>query len=295
MIRPAAFNFNEETAPTNVFQKRSGGEAEAAASLIQEQAILEFDNLVNLLRSEGVHVHVLEDDNQNTPDSIFPNNWFISFSGGNIFLSSMEANNRRLERRKFLADLLHINATERIELYDFSHFEKEGKFLEGTGVLILDRNERIAYASISSRCDATLVKRFCEHYAYTPITFHATHESTPIYHTNVMMALGNKMAHISLESIQDASERQATRDALERSGKEINELSTAQVASFAGNMLELRGHTSLTLMSETAFNSLSGAQRTRINRHSKIIQANIQTIERYGGGSVRCMVAEIFR
>jgi hypothetical protein len=290
MIRPVNFGFNEQTAGSNAFQVKAEGEH------IHRQALQEFDNMVAKLRSEGIDVTVIQDTpSPATPDSIFPNNW-ISFHGdGTVYLYPMQAENRRAERRReILRDLKNSFRIENIQ--DLSFFENDDKFLEGTGSMVLDRENKIAYACLSPRTNTEVLSKFCEMEGYSVCCFHAADsKGIAIYHTNVMMCIGEEFAVICLESIEDQQERQQVINSLENSGKEIVEISFVQMAQFAGNMLNLKSTSgeSLLVMSERAFKSLTEQQVQQLEKYTRLVYFPIETIENNGGGSARCMIAEI--
>lgn len=291
MIRPVNFGFNEETAASNAFQKRSRDE-----SAINQKAQLEFDGLVSTLRNNGVTVTVIEDTPAPyTPDSIFPNNWVSFHADGTVFLYPMQAENRRLERREdIIAKLEDEFAIKHI--IDLSRFERDNKFLEGTGSMVLDRENKTAYACISPRTDRDVLNLFCEQTGYTAVTFDAVDlHGKAIYHTNVLMCMGTKFAVICLDSIPNPHEKIVVRESLMATNKEIIDISFDQMNSFAGNMLEIRNNKgeSLIAMSQNAFNALDEDQRTALQKFGKLIYADINTIETNGGGSARCMMAEV--
>lgn len=291
MIRPVNFGFNEQTAGSNAFQNRN-----AEQQQVQDRALKEFDNLVNVLRENDVEVIVVDDTPEpHTPDSIFPNNWVSFHQDGNVFLYPMMAENRRLERREDiimdLEDEFKIN-----RIIDLSRFEHEHKFLEGTGSMVLDRENKIAYACISPRTDRGLLAIFCEQTGYKEVSFNAFDEhAQPIYHTNVLMCIGSKFAVICLDSITDDYERNDVISILKLTHKEIINISFSQLNQFAGNMLELKNKAgeSLLVMSENAYQSLNEDQKICLEKHCKLIHADIKTIENNGGGSARCMIAEV--
>ncbi len=292
MIEPVAFGFNAQTATNNYFQKNTG---EA-----QSQALSEFTTMVAKLRDNGVNVIVVKDTKiPHTPDSIFPNNWISFHEEGNIAFYPMFAENRRLERREDVLELIEEQGFIINEIYDYTEAENENIFLEGTGSIILDRENRIAYAAISPRTDEELFIEFCEDFEYTPIIFTAnqtvdTHR-LPIYHTNVMMCVADTFSIICLESIDDKKERKSVIEALQKSNKEIIEISEIQMHQFAGNMLQVQGNNgNVLVMSETAKSSLTLHQIKAIEKHCEIISVDITTIETNGGGSARCMMAEVF-
>ncbi len=297
MIRPAAFRFNEQTAVNNFYQK---GQNIISNEEITHLATLEFDTFVLLLREKGINVLVMDDSPvPPTPDSIFPNNW-ISFHGNHTYvLYPMFAPNRRLERSVEVIQFVLSSFTEQYNCIDYSPYEKENLFLEGTGSLVLDRENRLAYAAISARTDADLVTKWCEELGYHPIIFHANQtmngKREPIYHTNVMMCIGTNFCVICTDSIDDMEERALVISNLKNTHKEIILISEKQVDEFAGNMLELRREDGFyVVMSTRAFRSLSESQLHQLQKHGEIIHSNLDTIETFGGGSARCMLAELF-
>lgn len=295
MIRPSNFRSNEQTSTNNFYQKK---EMHPNATLAAQ---LEFDRVVNKLSAIGVRVHVWQDDSlYDTPDALFPNNWISFHHPHRIAIYPMYAPNRRNERREDPLKLLEKEGFYFKEIMDYSEAENENLYLEGTGVLILDRVHKKAYCSLSERADPSLLEEFCEEFDYMPITFRAlqTHQNTrkPIYHTNVMMCIGISFAVICLDCIDNDSERKKMMDSLSNDGKEIITISEDQVQQFAGNMLQLMGHqqTPFLVMSESAYLSLTKQQIKRLKYHTEIVSIPIPTIELLGGGSVRCMIAEIF-
>jgi len=290
MIRPVSFGFNEQTAGSNAFQNRDDN------SNVQAEALKEFDGFVNTLRNNGINVTVIDDTKEpHTPDSIFPNNWVSFHADGNIFLYPMQAENRRLERREDIINQLEDNFTvHRIE--DLSRFEIEGKYLEGTGSMVLDRENKIAYASISPRTNKDVLAGFCRQTGYQPITFSAFDENgQAIYHTNVLMGIGSKFAVVCLDSITDQAEQDEVLASFKATGKEVINISFDQMNHFAGNLLEVKsiGGETLIVMSQTAYNSFMEKQKTALSKYGKLVYADISTIERVGGGSARCMMAEV--
>lgn len=289
MIRPVSFSFNEQTAASNAFQKN------VAQTQVQQKALQEFDAFVEVLRVNGVDVLVIDDTPEpHTPDSIFPNNWISFHEDGSVFLYPMQAENRRLERKVFntIKEAFTINKIE-----DLSYFEQQNQFLEGTGSLVLDRENKIAYACISPRTNADVLKEFSKLSGYEIIPFHAKDESgKAIYHTNVLMGIGDNFVVICLDSIPDQSEKTLVKEALQSAGKTIVVISFEQMNAFAGNMLQLKSKSgeSLLVMSETAFLSLKEAQIEVLEKYAKLIYAPLNTIETNGGGSARCMMAEVF-
>ncbi|NGM72576.1 citrulline utilization hydrolase CtlX [Sphingobacterium sp. SGL-16] len=295
MVRPAAFRANEETAVNNYFQ-----DTETTEKNTNLLAQAEFDNAVNILVNAGVKVVVVEDSGKfDTPDSIFPNN-VISFHGDKAILYPMFAANRQCEIFLNHLGVLEKNGIQFKTLKDYSIYTEQELFLEGTGVLILDRVNKIAYCSISERANEILLPIFCEDNDYTPIVFHATQQveqqRLPIYHTNVMMALGTAFCVICLDSIQNEEERKEIITNLEATNKSIISISEKQMHHFCGNILELKNKEEETLivLSEQAFNAFSEEQKEQLRSFGKLISIPIYTIEKYGGGSIRCMIAEVF-
>ena len=289
MVRPVRFAFNEETAGNNAFQQKSEGAEDAVA----KQAIEEFDAFVALLRENGVEVTVLQDTPEPfTPDSIFPNNCF-STHGNTLVLYPMFAPNRRLERDKLLKAVQPQQFKRVLYLYDLEEF---GSALEGTGSLVLDREHRMAYACLSPRTDYNTLKLWAEEMDYTYFAFHSQDEKgTPVYHTNVMMHVGSRQAVVCLESIRDEAERSTLLAHLKQDGKAVVPITLRQMHQFAGNMLELhndRGE-QLLVMSQTARQSLTPEQQATLSKHTRILSPDIHTIEAVGGGSARCMLAEL--
>jgi len=291
MIRPASFSFNEETAASNAFQKKP-----ASVSNINEQAQLEFDRMVNLLRANGVNVMVVDDTAEPyKPDSIFPNNWVSFHNEGNVFLYPMQAENRRLERREDIIAKLEDRFKVK-HVIDLSRFELENKFLEGTGSMVLDRENKRVYACISPRTDPEVLELFCEEQGYEAITFDAVDEKgCAIYHTNVLMCIGSGFAVICMDCIANPHEKIVVKQSLLSTHKEIIDISFDQVSQFAGNMLEVKNKSGETLivMSRAAFNSLGNDQKVTLQKYGKLVYTDISTIEAIGGGSARCMMAEV--
>jgi hypothetical protein len=291
MIRPVNFNYNEETAESNAFQHKDKNQQE-----VQAKALAEFNNFIDVMRSNGVDVTVIDDNPQPyTPDSIFPNNWVSFHDDGNIFLYPMQAENRRLERREDIISRLEDNFKVH-HIVDLSRYEEVNKFLEGTGSMVLDREHKIAYACLSPRTDRDVLDVFCEHAGYTAICFDAADEKgKSIYHTNVLMCVGSEFAVICLDSIPNPHEKVVVSESLRLTQKEIIEISFEQMNQFAGNMLEIKSKNGDTLiaMSESAFKALDNEQKTRLEKYGKLVHADIHTIENNGGGSTRCMMAEV--
>lgn len=295
MIRPVRFQGNPETAESNAFQQPPDP---SRADAQQAAALREFEALVSALREAGVEVHVFDDTAEpHTPDAIFPNNWVSFHDDGTVVLYPMMAENRRAERR--LDVLEHLSAADGFKIeqtIDLTHHETKGHALEGTGSLILDRIHHVAYACLSPRTHLDPMGEFAQRLDYDIIAFDAVGpDGTPIYHTNVMMALGERYAVLCAEAIVSEEQRNAVLKRLVQTGHEVVEISFAQMASFAGNMLELensRGET-LLVASARAEASLTEAQRAALSRYAKMVSVPISNIEDAAGGSVRCMLAEI--
>ena len=298
MIRPINFRMNEQTAVNNYYQKVLNTMLPDSVNI---NAQLEFDNYVNKLKSYGVDVIVISDvEDSDTPDSIFPNNWISFHENGTVGIYPMFAENRRHERREDILDQLEEKGFVIKNSVDYTSAENEGVFLEGTGSLLLDRVNRKAYCALSPRADEDLCIEFCEDFEYTPVVFSSfqtvNDKRKAIYHTNVMMCLAETFAVICLESIDDKKERKNVLKHLKEDGKKIIEISEDQVNQFAGNMLQVRGTDDelFLVMSQAAHNSLNQSQLSQIQNHCKIISSPLDTIEACGGGSARCMMAEIF-
>jgi len=290
MIRPVNFAFNAETAANNTFQVRKD------EINIQGKALKEFDEFVNVLRQNGVEVTVVEDSPEpNTPDSIFPNNW-ISFHGdGTVLLYPMYAPNRRAERKEHVLEEIdkHFLVKKKIDL---SYNERDNLFLEGTGSMVLDRDNGFVFACLSARTDEKVLDEFCKNMNYEAIVFHSVDKAgQPIYHTNVMMCIADLYVVICLDSIRDTEEKNKVIAAIQKTGKEIIGINYDQLNHFAGNMLQIenRKHEKLLVMSTQAFQSLSEEQVQKLSGYNRIIHAPLNTIEVNGGGSARCMMAEI--
>ena len=296
MVRPVRFRMNEQTVVNNYFQE----EMDLKNDEINRQAQQEFDVLVEKLRAVGVKVIVVDDIyEQNTPDSVFPNNWITFHQNGDIAIYPMFAENRRRERREDILDKVEAEGFDIENVYDYTDAEKENIFLEGTGAMVLDRVNRKAYCALSPRADEELFIEFCEDFEYTPVIFKAyqqvNNEQLPIYHTNVMMALGVDFAVVCLDTITDKSERKNLLHHLKEDKKELINITPKQMEQYAGNMLQVQGKDSTYLvMSDAAYNSLTPEQRETIEKHTAIIHSNLETIETCGGGSARCMLAEVF-
>ncbi len=297
MVRPAAFRMNEETAVNNFFQE----DLQIKNEEINKKAQVEFDGFVENLRSKGVNVVIVEDKKENdTPDSIFPNNWVSFHEDGTAVIYPMFAPNRRRERRMEIFEQLETEGFKIEEILDYTSAEEEGIFLEGTGSIILDRVNQKAYCSLSARADEELFIEFCEDMEFTPVIFTALQDvdgnRKPIYHTNVMMCIGGELVVICLDSIDDAKEKKNVVRHLKEDGKEIIKITEAQMHQFAGNMLQVKGigDKKYLVMSSTAHNSLDKQQINTIEKYCEILSSDIKTIETCGGGSTRCMMAEVF-
>ena len=299
MIRPLAFNYNVQTAVNNHYQ--NANDFASNSNQINLTAQTEFDNFVLKLRSFGVDVIVFQDDDKfDTPDSVFPNNWISFHSNGDIALYPMFAENRRNERREDVVKYIEKNRYLINNVIDYSSAEESNIFLEGTGSIVLDRLNRKAYCAVSERSNEELLIEFCEDFEYTPVVFNAFQSVKEvrelIYHTNVMMCVADNFVIICLDCIDDKKQRNNVIAHLKEDGKEIIKISENQVNSFAGNMLQIldRNNNSLLIMSESAYNVLTRAQKDIINKYAKIVFSSLNTIETYGGGSARCMMAEVF-
>lgn len=298
MIRPTAFRMNEQTAVNNYYQKVIEGLLPATVNAKAQQ---EFDTLVEKLEAVGVNVIVIDDVlNSDTPDSIFPNNWVSFHENGDVALYPMFAENRREERREEILDLLEDKGFQIDNIIDYTSAEEDGFYLEGTGSLLLDRVNEKAYCALSPRADEELFIEFCEDFDYAPVLFEAFQtvngERKLIYHTNVMMCLGENFAVICADCIDDKKERKMVLDNLKKDNKEIVLITEDQINSFAGNMLEVLGANDkrYLVMSSAAYQSLTPKQVEQLERHAEILSSSLDTIEACGGGSARCMMAEIF-
>tara|TARA_B100000809_G_scaffold265963_1_gene326556 strand:- start:5366 stop:6325 length:960 start_codon:yes stop_codon:yes gene_type:complete len=297
MIRPVAYRMNEQTAVNNYFQQNLG----FSDFVINARAQKEFDAFVEKLRAVGVQVIVENDIKEmETPDSVFPNNWISFHENGDVGLYPMFAENRRRERREDILASLEKEGFIIKDLIDYTTAEEEGLFLEGTGSLILDRLNQKAYCALSPRADEDLVIEFCEDFEFTPVIFNANQtvqgKRLPIYHTNVLMALGEDIAVICLDAIDSKSEKKMVIQNLKEDGKELLKISEDQMQQFAGNMLQVKGANdqNYMVMSTAAFKSLNLEQITSIEKHGPIVHSDLSTIEACGGGSARCMMAEVF-
>lgn len=297
MVEPVAFGFNEQTAVNNYFQQNDF----KSKSDIQQLAIVEFREMVEILRANGVNVLVVKDTEQpHTPDSIFPNNWISFHEGGQVVLYPMFAKNRRYERRNDIIQLIEDKGTVINNVDDFAFWEEQNMFLEGTGSMVLDRINKIAYAALSERTDKSLFLQFCKVFEFKPVYFSANQsvgeKRLPVYHTNVMMSIATEYAIICADSIDNEDERKKVIHSLKKSGKEIILISEEQMHCFAANMLQVENTEGkhLLVMSQSAFDSLEESQIDQLKSYNKLIIIKIPTVEKIGGGSVRCMMAEIF-
>jgi len=297
MVRPHSFRKNEETATNNHYQRDI---AQASPEEIIERAQEEFDGLVGQLKAAGVEVVVFDEaEPHETPDALFPNNWVSTHADGTVALYPMFAPNRRTERREDIPLVLeHQFGFDVRQIIDFTEFESHNKFLEGTGSIVLDRVNRKAYAALSDRTDARALEHFCDQLDFEPVAFQAfqtvDNQRLPIYHTNVMMSIGSGYAVVCLNCIDSDDERKQVVDAIAQDGLELIAITEEQVNQFAGNMLELTGDDGPVLvMSASAYQSLVPEQIEKLQQHTTLLHAPLPTIETCGGGSARCMIAEI--
>lgn len=299
MVRPASFRLNEQTAVNNYYQKVIEG---LTPEVCNERAQAEFDKFVARLREAGISVYVFQDDlYPDTPDAVFPNNWVSFHEDGRVALYPMYAPNRRQERREEMLEILVDDfGFEITEIEDFSTFEDQDIFLEGTGSLILDRLNKIAYAALSERTDPHVLETFCDRFDFQPFMFTAYQnvngKRMPIYHTNVMMCLGTHFSVICLNCVDDLRDRKALLTSLKESGKKVIEITEDQKSRFAGNMLNVANKEGqeYCVMSTSAYESLRPDQIQAIEKHARILHSSLDTIEALGGGSARCMMAEVF-
>jgi hypothetical protein len=291
MIKPVAFDFNAETAVNNAFQQQ-GSNTNA-----QQKAEAEFDGFVQKLTAAGIDVTVVQDTAvPHTPDSIFPNNWISFHNDGSIVLYPMYAVNRRAERKQHVLDSIAAKFNVKNKI-DFTAKEKEDHFLEGTGSMVLDRDNKIAYACLSPRTDKAVFEEWCSKMNYTPCSFYSVDEKGgEIYHTNVMMCVADEYVVICLDSIRDATERDYVFDTIIESGKKVIEISYSQMNRFAGNMLQVQNKNGqrYLVMSSQAYHALTAEQVKELESYNPIIHSDLTTIETNGGGSARCMMAEVF-
>lgn len=296
MIRPANFGFNDQTASNNAFQST---DKIADTKALKDIAKGEFDSMVSTLRSEGVDVLVIEDTPEPMrPDAVFPNNWISFHENGALITYPMYAPNRRLERREDIIEIIEDKFKVK-NRYSFEFYEDEDEplFLEGTGSMIFDRKNEIVYACLSPRTDAVLIDKFNVLMNTRSVVFHALDRNgKEIYHTNVMMALGHDFVVICMESVKTEESKTQLRKIFDQTGKEIIEITLDQMEAFAGNMLEVlgKGGKRLLCLSQTAYNSLTQLQKEKLSQKTTLLPLAIDHIEKFGGGSVRCMMAEIF-
>lgn len=297
MIRPVSFRMNEQTAVNNYFME----DIDMKNHAINQKAQEEFDAFVSVLKNHGVQVIVVDDTKDpDTPDSIFPNNWISFHANGTVGIYPMFAENRRNERREDILEVLEENGFKIESVIDYTAAEEEGVFLEGTGSILIDRVNGKAYCALSQRADEGLFIEFCEDFDCFPVIFTANQsvngERMPIYHTNVMMALAEDFAIICADAIDDKKERKIVLDHLKRDGKDIIVITEQQMHHFAGNMLQVLGSDDIRfmVMSTAAYESLTPEQIARIEGHCSILHSSLSTIETCGGGSARCMMAEVF-
>jgi len=297
MIRPVQFRMNEQTAVNNFYQKNS----DTLPETVNAKATQEFDSMVEKLRNANIQVIVVQDTKEfDTPDSIFPNNWISFHKNGTIGLYPMFAKNRRLERKDSILEAVEAEGFVIETVVDYTEAETDGFYLEGTGSILLDRENHKAYCALSARADEELFIEFCEDFEYTPVVFSAyqtvNDKRELIYHTNVMMCLGTTFAVVCLASIDDKKERKNLLKHLHQDGKKIIEISEDQVNNFAGNMLQLKStdNRSYLVMSQSALDSLRPSQVQLLEAHATILSSPLDTIETCGGGSARCMMAEVF-
>jgi len=297
MIEPVAFGFNEQTAVNNYFLQKNM----VTGSDTQLQALEEFNEMVGVLLSKGITVLVVKDTPEPlTPDSIFPNNWVSFHEGGQAVLYPMFAENRRAERRNDIFQYLSLLGMKINNIDDFAFWEEQGLYLEGTGSMVLDRTNKIAYAALSERTNKSLFLQFCTLFEYKPVYFYANQtvngKRLPVYHTNVVMAIADEYAVICLDAIDNQTERNRVVNTLEDSGKDIIPITQQQMNCFAGNMLQVENADGklYLVLSQTACDSLDQKQKNLLSSYNELIVVSIPTIERVGGGSVRCMMAEVF-
>ena len=292
MIKPSSFGFNNDTSGDNYFQKQINN---LSQSEIRLKAVEEFENMCSILKKNGINIIVFEnDENKKLTDDVFPNNW-ISFHGNKYVIHSMYAKSRRGEKNKSFIKTLSNHNFNYTLLNDYTNYELEDIFLEGTGSVVLDRVNKHAYCSISKRSNVDLFKLFCDDIGYKPISFKSyDSRGDLIYHTNVMMSIGDDFALVCFESINDKNEMILVKESLEKSGRKIVEITLSQVDSFAGNLIQLGDKKNkIIVISELAYSSLNNDQKNILSAQSKIVNIPIPTIQKCGGGSVRCMIAEL--
>tara|TARA_B100000674_G_C37930462_1_gene957714 strand:+ start:502 stop:1407 length:906 start_codon:yes stop_codon:yes gene_type:complete len=292
MISPEKFRSNEFTMDDNVFQSRKSVNTEVSKKVMKE-----FEKLKNTISDKGISVYSIKDDSiHDTPDSVFPNNWISFHNKHKAVIYPMFAENRRYERHSDTLKKLSKKGIDVQITHDYSIYENQNKFLEGTGSIVLDRNSKVAYCSLSMRSDQELFNKFCGDLNYRPVIFNSIYESKPIYHTNVLMSICSNFCIICLESIKNEDEKNNVIKSLENSSLEIIDITYNQMSSYLGNCIQLldKDGNPVLVMSSSAINSISNQQLKRILNHTDIIHSDIKTIENYGGGSARCMIAEIF-
>jgi hypothetical protein len=293
MIRPAAFSFNQETAVNNYFQSSISTNRKA----LQSNAINEFDNMVQTLRNNNIEVIVIDDTPEPPkPSAVFPNNWLSTSPDGKIFIYPMFAHNRRTEKREDILKLMEEKFVVK-DIQDWSEYEVEGKFLEGTGSMVIDHENKVIYACYSPRTDISVLEKYASSNEYRAIVFLATDKNDfPVYHTNVVMALGENFAILCEEAIEEEWELIAVKQLLESTNHKVIRITRDQMHSFAGNMLQVKNNKGekYLVMSQTAFDSLTEEQESQLSSYSNLLPIAVPTIEQAEGGSVRCMMAEIF-
>ena len=292
MIKPSSFGFNNDTSGDNYFQKQIN---HLSQSEIRLKAVEEFENMCSILKKNGINIIVFEnDENKKLTDDVFPNNW-ISFHGDKYIIHSMYAESRRGEKNKSFIKTLSSHNFNYTLLNDYTNYEIEDVFLEGTGSVVLDRVNKHAYCSISKRSNVDLFKLFCDDIGYKPISFKSyDSRGDLIYHTNVMMSIGDDFALVCFESINDKNEKILVKESLEKSGRKLVEITLKQVDCFAGNLIQLGDKKNkIIVVSQLAYSSLNNDQKNILSAESKIVNIPIPTIQKCGGGSVRCMIAEL--
>jgi len=293
MVYPNNFRSNELTLEDNTFQMNASN---LSSNEVKDKAVEEFELLHNKIQSEGVKVTIFKDNRDvDTPDAVFPNNWISFHKDNKAIIYPMFAKNRRLERTELAIECLNNHGKNISIGYDYSNFESNKMFLEGTGSLVLDRLNKIAYCSLSQRSNEELVNRFCIDMGYNSVFFKSYHLDKPIYHTNVVLSICNKFSIVCLESIIDKKERQSVIDSLISTGLEIIDISISQMSSFGANCIQLNGKSGpILVMSSRAFNSFEDNQLDIIQKNTQIIHSSLENIENNSGGSARCMIAEVF-
>lgn len=293
MVYPKNFRSNELTLEDNTFQMNASN---LSSNEVKDKAVEEFELLHNKIQSQGVKVTIFKDNRDvDTPDAVFPNNWISFHKDNKAIIYPMFAKNRRLERTELAIECLNNHGKNISIGYDYSNFESNKMFLEGTGSLVLDRLNKIAYCSLSQRSNEELVNRFCIDMGYNSVFFKSYHLDKPIYHTNVVLSICNKFSIVCIESIIDKKERQSVIDSLISTGLEIIDISISQMSSFGANCIQLNGKSGpILVMSSRAFNSFEDNQLDIIQKNTQIIHSSLENIENNSGGSARCMIAEVF-